>query len=562
MLKELRVRNYAVIQDVQLEFGPGLTVLTGETGAGKSLIVGALQLLLGERANSDVVRAGEDRASVEGRFDVSQLPDVVRRCDEAGIDMSDPWMIVRREVQREGRNRAWINGTPATAGLIRNLAGRVVDLHGQLEHQALLSRFEQQSMLDEYAGASAELSAVRCAHTRLVELTVAREAVVKRVAEIRERADFLRFKLKEIDGAGLHIGEEEATEGEARRLEHSEELLELSGGLAASLYGGDEALLDRLGEQGRRLDDLVRIDHAADELTELHETALRAVEELGRRLASYHAGVEHDPGRLQRLRERLSEIEGLKRKFGRSVEDILSDAEQVREELDLADTSNLELERLSRDQDLANGALQEACASLRDRRLVAASRLAEEVMRLLPALGMEGGQFRVDLELLVEPGELGSELAEFQVSLNSGFDLAPLTRVVSGGELSRVMLALKTVLAAVDHIPSLVFDEIDSGIGGRVAHQVGARLAEIAVKHQVFVVTHLAQIASRANDHLRVEKTESDGRAATRVARLQGKARVAEVARLLGGDPESDTSRKHAEELLAIEATGALATDS
>ena len=551
MLGELRVRNYAVIHDVQLEFGPGLTVLSGETGAGKSLVVGALSLLLGDRANSDVVRAGEDRASVEGRFDVSQMPELIRRCDEAGIEMSEGWLIVRREVQREGRNRAWINGTPVTAGLIKDLAASVVDLHGQLEHQALLSRPAQQAMLDRYAGASAELSAVEQAYTRLADLTAAREAMRERVAGIRERAEFLRFKLEEIDGAGLRVGEEAEKGGEARRLEHSEELLELSGGLAESLYGGDEALLDRLGEQGRRLGDLVRIDNAAGDLTDLHETALRAVEELGRRLAAYHASIEHDPARLQRLRERLSDIDRMKRKYGRPVEEILADAERVRKELDIADTSDLELERLSKEQELARVALAEAAGLLRERRSAAGAQLADEVMGLLPGLGMEGGRFRVDLEPLAEPGRSGSELVEFQVSLNTGFDPASLARVGSGGELSRVMLALKTVLTAVDQIPSLVFDEIDAGIGGRVAHQVAARLGEVAGKHQVFVVTHLAQIASRADDHLRVDKTVVDGRAETRVTRLRGKARVAEVARLLGGDPDSDTSRRHAEELLA-----------
>lgn len=551
MLRELRVRNYAVIHDVQLEFGPGLTVITGETGAGKSLLVGALSLLLGERASSDVVRAGEDRASVEGRFDVTELPDIVRRCDEAGIETSEGWMIVRREVQREGRNRAWINGTPVTAGLIRDLAASLVDLHGQLEHQALFSRPAQRAMLDRYAGAATEQSAVEQAHARLADLSVARKAIQERVAEIRERAEFLRFKLDEIDGAGLRIGEEAEAGGEARRLEHSEELLELSGGLAETLYGGDEALLDRLGEQGRRLGDLIRIDPAAEDLMDLHETAIRAVEELGRRLASYHASIEHDPDRLQLLRERLSDIDRLKRKYGRPVEEILADAERIREELDLADTSDLELKRLSQDQELARITLVEAAGLLRERRLAAGSQLADEVMILLPALGMAGGRFRVDLEPLAEPGRFGSELVEFQVSLNSGFDPTPLARVGSGGELSRVMLALKTVLAAVDQIPSLVFDEIDSGIGGRVAHQVAARLAEVAGKHQVFVVTHLAQIASRADDHLRVDKTEVDGRTETRVTRLQGKERVAEVARLLGGDPDSDTSRRHAEELLA-----------
>ncbi len=556
MLIELRVRNYAVIRDVRLEFGPGLTVLSGETGAGKSLLVGALSLMLGDRATSDVVRAGEDRASVEGRFDVREMSDVVSRCDAAGIDASDGWLVIRREVQREGRNRAWINGTPATAGLIRDLVGSLVDLHGQLEHRALLSRSTQQAMLDEYAGASAELRAVEEAHTRLVGLIEAREALRERVDGIRERAEFLRFKLTEIDGARLQSGEEENAQREARRLEHSEQLLELSGGLAESLYGGDEALLDRLGEQGRRLGDLIRIDASAEDLGDLHETALHAVAELGRRLAGYHGGIEHDPVRLERLRERLADIDRLKRKYAGSVAEIIKEAGRIRDELETIDTSDLDLKRLSREGDQARNALGEAAASLRERRLTGAARLEEDVMALLPVLGMEAGRFSVRLELLDEPGRSGSELTEFCVSLNQGFDPAPLARVGSGGELSRLMLALKTVLAGVDHIPCLVFDEIDAGIGGRVAHQVAARLSELAGRHQVFVVTHLAQIASRATDHLRVEKNNTDGRAEAVVVRLVGQQRVAEVARMLGGDPESDTSRQHAEELLAVGSPG------
>lgn len=551
MLKELRVRNYAVIRDVRLEFGPGLTVFSGETGAGKSLLVGALSLLLGDRASSDVVRAGEDRASVEGRFDISEMTEVAGRCDAAGIDASEGWLIVRREVQREGRNRAWINGTPVTAGLIRDLAASLVDLHGQVEHQALLSRPAQQAMLDEYAGASAELCAVEEAHERLADLIEARGALRERVDGIRERADFLRFKLAEIDGAHLQEGEEEKTQRDARRLEHSEQLLELSGGLAESLYGGDEALLDRLGEEGRRLGDLIRIDPSAEDLGALHETALHAVEELGRRLAGYHGGIEHDPARLERLRERLADIDRLKRKYAGSVAEIIVEADRIRDELETINTSDLDLKRLSREAEQARDSLAGAAASLRNRRLTAAARLEEEVMSLMPALGMEAGRFSIDLELLDEAGRSGSELAEFCVSLNQGFDPAPLARVGSGGELSRLMLALKTVLAGVDHIPCLVFDEIDAGIGGRVAHQVAARLSEVAGRHQVFVITHLAQIASRANDHLRVEKKITDRRAETVVVRLLGQERVAEVARMLGGDPESATSRQHAEELLA-----------
>ncbi|MGI9037504.1 MAG: DNA repair protein RecN [Gemmatimonadota bacterium] len=550
MLKEIRVRDYAVIEDVRLEFGPGLTVLTGETGAGKSLVVGALSLLLGERASSEVVRAGAERASVEGRFDISGHPELAARCDDAGIEADDGWLIIRREVQREGRNRAWVNGTSATTALIRELAAELVDLHGQHEHQALLSRPAQRDILDEYAGAASERANVAEAFDRLAALEAERADLLAHLDGIRERADFLRFKLKDIDDAALEAGEEERAEGEARRLEHSEELQELSGGMAETLYGGDEALLDRIGEQGRRLADLVRIDPSAEGLSELYETALHAIEELGRRLAGYHANVEHDPERLESLRRRLSQIDGLKRKYGATVDDIIAEGEAVRAELDTLDASDMELTRLTRRTDEARSELVASCEALRARRISAAEGLASAVTDLLPALGMDGGLFRVALEPLSTPGRAGSEMAEFHVSLNAGFEPAPLARVGSGGELSRVMLALKTVLAAVDRVPTLVFDEIDAGIGGRVANQVAARLAEVAGRHQVFAITHLPQIASRASQHLRVEKAERDGRATTKAVKLSDKERVDELARMLGGDPESAISRKHAKELL------------
>lgn len=551
MLRELRVRNYAVIQDITLEFGPGLTVLSGETGAGKSLLVGALSLLLGGRASGDVVRSGESSTSVEGRFAVDDQPVVLARCDEAGIETSEGWLIVRREVQREGRNRAWINGTPVTTALIKDLAAALVDLHGQHDHQALLSRPAQQAMLDEYAAAGELVSTVSASYARVAALSGEKQALMDTVAATRERAEFLRFKRDEISAAELQAGEEEKVGIEARRLEHSEQLQDLSGGMAEALYGGDEAVLDRLGEQGRRLSDLVRFDPSAEDFVELHETAMHAVEELGRRLGSYHAGIEHDPGRLERLRLRLDAIDRLKRKYGAPVEEILAEAERIGAELDAMDTSDLELKRLELETEAARRDLHSAASHLREKRLDAAARLSVEIGGLLPGLGMEGGQFEVDLEPSSEVGANGSELAEFRVSLNKGFDPGPLARVGSGGELSRVMLALKTVLATVDHVPSLVFDEIDAGIGGQVANQVAARLSEVAGRHQVFVVTHLAQIASRATDHFKIDKADRDGRAETSAIRLDGSRRVEEVARMLGGDPDSDTSRKHASELIA-----------
>ncbi len=551
MLKELHVRNYAVIDDLRIELQPGLNVLTGETGAGKSLIVGALSLLLGERASSDLVRAGEDRALVEGVFDCSGAPDLVRMCEEQGIEVDGDWLILRREVLREGRNRAWVNGSAATTGLVRNLGQKLVDLHGQHEHQALLRREAQRDILDAFAGAADAAQGTGEAHSRLVDLR-SRIAVTRaEAAATRERADYLAFRAREIESAGLNPREDETAALEARRLEHSEELIELSGALHSAVYGDDGALVEGLGSLSRKVEDLVRIDPTASEIEALYAEVRTTLQELGRRLSAYRDAIEHDPGRLAELRDRLDLIHRLKRKYGDTIEEIVSTGKTAREELEKADRSVLDLDALAVEEAKAFEELVGAAKKLSALRKAAAVRLESEVTGLLDELGMEGGRFRVRMEELAELGGHGAERAEFQVSLNPGFEPGPLARVASGGELSRVMLALKTVLAEVDGVPSLVFDEIDSGVGGRVAHRVAERLAMVAENHQVFAITHLPQIASRASVHLYVEKVQQDGLASARVRTLEGEERVEELARMLGGDPGREVSRRHAAELLS-----------
>ncbi len=562
MLKELHVRNYAVIDDLRIELQPGLNVLTGETGAGKSLIVGALSLLLGERASSELVRAGEDRALVEGVFDCSRAPELVRMCEEQGIEVEGDWLILRREVLREGRNRAWVNGSAATAGLVRQLGQSLVDLHGQHEHQALLRREAQRDILDAFAGATDAAHRTGEAHSRLVGLR-ARIAETRAEAKAtRERADFLAFRALEIESAGLVPREDETATLEARRLEHSEELIELSAALHSAVYGDDGALVEGLGSLSRKVDDLVRIDPTAAEIEALYSDSRTALQELGRRLSTYRDAVEHDPQRLAELRERLDLIHHLKHKYGDTVEEVLAAGRTAREELDRADRSVLDLDALALEEARAIEELAREAETLSALRKASADRLESEVTGLLDELGMAGGRFCVRLEELAELGSHGAERVEFQVSLNPGFPPGPLARVASGGELSRVMLALKTVLAEVDGVPSLVFDEIDSGVGGRVAQRVAERLAMVAGNHQVFAITHLPQIASRASVHLYVEKIQEEGLASARVRTLEGEERVEELARMLGGDPDRETSLRHAAELLSEEVDGVRSLDA
>ncbi len=550
MLTELRIRNYAVIDDTHVDLGPGLNVLSGETGAGKSIIVGALSLLLGERATMDVIRAGEDRAVVEGVFDLPDDPAFRARCDELGVDLSDNCLILRRELQREGRNRAWVNGSPATAGLIGELGSALVDLHGQHEHQALLRPVPQRTIVDEYAGAGGLAAQVRSGWEALRDARSELERVRQRAAEARESAHLLERKAREIEGASIEPGEEETLSAEIRRLEHSEELLALSEELHEAIYGGDRAVVDRLGGLRRALDSLLRIDPAADALGQLFEEARMTLDELGRRLRDYRFAVEHDPSRMAALRQRQDLLYRLRRKYGGTLDDVREQGVLARAQLDSIETSEDEIKRLEASECECEMSLGALASELSSARRTAAAQLEREVSAQLPDLGMPGGEFRVELTSLDRTGPDGAETIRFLVSLNAGFDPAPLSRVASGGELSRVMLALKTVLASVDAVPSLVFDEIDAGIGGRVAHHVAGRLGRVAQSHQVFAVTHLAQIAARADRHFRVEKAEREGRVATRLVHLSGDARIGELARMLGGDPESDVSLRHARELL------------
>ncbi|HEX9935956.1 MAG TPA: DNA repair protein RecN [Longimicrobium sp.] len=551
MLTELRIRNFALIDRLSVRLGPGLNVLTGETGAGKSIIVGALSLLLGERASSEVVRSGEDRASIEGVFEVDGRGDLARLLDERGIEPEDGVLVLKREVAAEGRSRAWVNGSPATASLLGEIGRMLVDLHGQHEHQTLLRRDEQRAILDAYAGNAALLAEVRAAHASTVDLRREVADLERRRREALQRADYLRFQADEIEKAALKPGEEESLEEEARRLSHSEELTSLSAQLYDELTGSDQSIVGSLGHLSRALEHLVRIDPAQEGARELYDTAYYALQELGDRMERYAQTVEHDPARLDEIRRRQDLIFRLRTKYGGTVEEVAAIGRAAREELDLIDGADFELGALQKRLATAAAELERLAGDLTARRVDAAARLAGEVNAVLPDLGMSGGRLEVARVPLAEPAAFGAEEVEFRVSLNRGFEPRALSFVASGGEMSRIMLALKTILARLDAVPTLVFDEVDAGIGGRVALQVGDKMREVAGSHQVFAITHLPQIASRANVHLRVSKHDRpDGKTATEVAPLDDEERIREIARMLGGDPESAVSLEHARELL------------
>ncbi len=555
MLTELRIRNFAIIESLTLPLARGFNVLSGETGAGKSIIVGALGLLLGERASPDLIRTGADRASVEGVFDIADQPEIAALLDERGIDADEPLVVLKREIAAAGRARAWVNGTTVSATILAEIGRMLVNLHGQHEAQTLLDGDAQRRILDAFAGATEQAAAVREAHASLAAARRDIADLQRRRADAEKRADYLRHVVNEIEGARLVDGEDVRLEDEARRLENAEELRELATGIATAIEGDEESLLQRLAAVNRMLATIQRVDPTLARLQEAYDTAYYGLEALARELADYESSIELDPSRLEEVRRRRDLLFKLTKKYGATLGEVIQQGASARSELDLVDSAGLDLRVLEQGENAAAARLDEKSRALTSLRARAAERLAKAVDEVLPDLGMSDGRFHAALLPLRELGPDGAEAVEFRVSLNVGHEDRPLARVASGGELSRVMLALKTILARLDHVGTLIFDEVDAGIGGRVGLQVGETMRRVAADHQVFAITHLAQIAARAHHHILVSKGARGGVTTADVVVLEGDARIAEIARMLGGDPESEVSRAHARELLDSAAT-------
>ena len=549
MLTELRIRNFAIIEMLTLPLARGFNVLSGETGAGKSIIVGALGLLLGERASADVIRTGAERATVEGVFDVADRPEIRAFLDERGVDVEDALVVLKREVA-PGRGRAWINGTAVNAGLLAEVGRLLVNLHGQHEAQTLLDPAAQRRILDAFAGATEAAVEVEHAYERLSSLIREIADLAKRRAAAERRADYLRHVAHEIADANVTDSEDVRLEDESRRLENAEELRSLASGIANALDGDEDAVLHKLGAIARHLASIQRIDPTLSRLQEPFDTAFYAIEALASDLSDYERAVELDPARLEDVRRRRDLLFRLTKKYGGTLADVIRTGAEARAELDLVDSAGLDIRQLESREREARATLLERAAALSALRVSGAERLARAADEVLPDLGMPDGHVSVLLRPSKEIGPNGAEDVEFCVAVNLGHEPRPLSRVASGGELSRVMLAMKTILARLDRVPTLVFDEVDAGIGGRVALQVGETLRRVASHHQVFAITHLPQIAARAHHHIVVTKGARAGVTAADVAVVTDDSRVAELARMLGGDAESDVSRAHARELL------------
>jgi len=562
MLKELYIRDFAIVEELSLSLGPGLTVITGETGAGKSILVEALGLLLGGRASSEVVRLGAERCRVEGLFDISGWEPALRAVRALGVEVEGELSLCR-EVSREGRSRCYINGRLVPLHLLRSVGEVLVDIHGQHEHQALLREETHIGFLDRFGGLGPLVDEVGKLYEKFASLLERLEELRAKERAISERRELYAFQLKEIEEAEVQPGEIERLEEERKVLENAGQLLESASSLVEVLYEGEDSVVSQVSRCLRTLEEMAKADPSLGERVEICRNMLYEAEDLADFLRDYASRIEVDPERLEEVEERLLLLKRLVRKYGGSEEAVLKYRDFLREELEASEGIGEEIRKAESQVHEARRALSLACLRLSEARREAAERLSRAVEAALSDLGMKGASFQVRLEAQEDPegpvevggrrfraGPSGMDTCRFYLAANPGEGFRPLAQVASGGETSRIMLALKSILADVDQVPTAVFDEIDIGISGRTADSVGRKLKEFSRSHQVLSVTHLPQIARMADLHLVARKRRKGGRTVTEVLEVKGEDRVKEIARLLSGGRISPTARRHAEEML------------
>jgi len=550
MLTRIEIRNFAIIDRLEIELRDGLCVLTGETGAGKSIVIDALGLVLGDRASSDAVRPGCDRAEITAHFDLTGLDAIREWLAGQELDEEDE-CLVRRVVTAEGRSRAFINGRATTTAALRELGDRLIDIHGQHEHQSLMRRGVQRALLDDYAGHGSLLRHVGEAWDRLQEI----DAEIARLTgggDRDERADLLRYQVQELQALELEPGELERIEEEHRRQANAERLLEQGYRALSLAYEGDEASAHSLaGQAAAELESLLELDSGFAPAHELLASAVIQLQEGADELRRHLDRLEVDPERLRWLDRRLESVHDLARKHRIDPEELPGQLERLQQELAGLEQAESRVEALQNEREHTREAYDDAAAGLRESRREAARRLGGEVSAVMQQLGMPEGR----LEIAVEPAERasagGTDRVEFLVTVNPGQPARPVARVASGGELSRISLAIQVVAAHNTGLPTMIFDEVDSGIGGGVAEVVGAQLSHLARRRQILAVTHLPQVASFGDRHLRVRKLTEAGSTTTRIEWLEDADRVEELARMLGGIEITSRSRDHAREMIS-----------
>jgi DNA repair protein RecN (Recombination protein N) len=548
ILTLLRIKNLALVEDLEWQLARGFTAITGETGAGKSIIIGALHLLLGERTDKSLIRTGADSCTVEAIFDGEDLAKLNPLLTEAGVEPSDSELILKRSFSTSGTNRQFINGSPTTLAVLKNLGDELVDLHGPHDHQSLLSPEKQLALLDGFARAE-DLLREYGEHFRKLQSLLAEHAALNTAESAREQElDLLRHQVAEISGANLVATEEVDIESRYKLASNSKRLIELASAVATKLSEADDSVLSQLAETQRSLRELEKIDNSIAQFAAAHETAVVELSEIARTLADYAQKLDLDPAQMAALEQRVSLFETLKRKYGGSIAEVIAFGERAAERMRKIEGRDAELDRLAKEIESTRKEVQRVGEALHKTRAKAAPKLSDNIRRNLRDLGFQQSEFEAKLEKLDEPRPTGFDAAELLFSPNPGEPLKPLRTIASSGEISRLMLAIKSSLAAQDAIPLLVFDEIDANVGGEIANAVGAKMKTLADDHQVLCITHLPQVASAAASHFVVTKEVARGRTFSNLNEVTGKARREEIARMLGGKTES--ALKHAATLL------------
>ena len=548
VLALLRIRNLALVEELEWQMGPGFVAITGETGAGKSIIIGALQLLLGERADKSLIRTGSDLCTVEAVFTGNGLQNLNPQLVQAGIEPCEDDLILKRTLSSTGTNRQFINGSPTTLSVLKNLGDDLVDLHGPHDHQSLLSPETQLRLFDSFARVEEHREEYRKHYLQLQAL-LAEHAALNTAETAREQElDLLRHQVTEINSASLVPGEEEEIEKRYALASNSKRLIELASVVANKLSEADDSVLSQLAETQRLLRELEKIDSSIAQFSSGHAGAVVELSEIARALIAYAEKLDLDPEQLAALEQRVSLFETLKRKYGGSITDVIAFGERAAERMRKIEGRDAELERLANDIENIRAQMNRAGEVLSKLRRKIAPKLAENIRRNLRDLGFRQSEFEAKLITQKEPRSTGFDSVELLISPNPGEPLKPLRTIASSGEISRLMLAIKSALAAHDAIPLLVFDEIDTNVGGEIANAVGAKMQALGRDHQVICITHLPQVAASASSHFVVTKDVARGRTFSNLHEVSGKPRQEEIARMLGG--KSDSALKLAATLL------------
>ena len=563
MLFSLYIRNFALIQELSIEFRPGLTIITGETGAGKSILLGALNLVLGERSNSDLVRSGTSKAVIEAVLKNAGTEKIDTLLSAADIEPA-PELIIRRELSSSGQSRCFINDTPCTATLLKQVGELLIDLHGQHEHQLLLRADTHETILDEYSGTLPEVATYRAARSLLQDLQQQSGQLKKDAAEIKDKKEILDFQLNELNALDLISGEEESNETEITLLENAETLFTLSTALSDVLYNSEHSAYSSISTALHTLEKLANIDKRFAIHLEETRTAKSIIDELSRFSRSYSSDIDFNPGRLDSLRERQLLLQRISKKYGRSLPELIALRNELEARIALEDNLEEEKARIEREITMQKVNLTLHAEKLSCKRQEAAHSLERAIQEHLASLGIPNATFIVSItheehgngEIAIEGQTYtalpnGYDKIEFLISTNPGEKPRPLVKVASGGEISRVMLAIKSALASTAKLPILIFDEIDTGISGRIAEAVGKSLKSLSRRHQIIAITHLPQIAAMADLHLSVQKSVQDERTVTEVTVLDHESRLKAIAQLISGKNISPSSLSLAAELVA-----------